>query len=151
MENILVKKLIEDGLTISTAESCTGGMLSSCIIDVPGASNIISEAHVTYSNEAKVKYLNVSMDTLDTYSEYSEECAREMAKGVKNLAETDIGVSITGVAGPGGGTPNNPVGTVYIGISYKDTDVLKLQLKGNRSSIRKQAVKKTIEFIINKI
>ena len=124
-------------LTISTAESCTGGMIASKLIEVPGISENFIEGIVSYSNEAKIKRLKVKKETLEKYGAVSEEVAREMLAGLK----TDIGISTTGIAGPGGGTKNKPVGLVYIGIKVKnEVKVFKRELKGDRNKIRQRAM-----------
>ena len=127
----------EKPLTISTAESCTGGMIASKLIEVPGISENFIEGIVSYSNEAKIKRLKVKKETLEKYGAVSEEVAREMLAGLK----TDIGISTTGIAGPGGGTKNKPVGLVYIGIKVKDeVKVFRRELKGDRNKIRQRAM-----------
>lgn len=124
-------------LTISTAESCTGGMIASKLIEVPGISENFIEGIVSYSNEAKIKRLKVKKETLEKYGAVSEEVAREMLAGLK----TDIGISTTGIAGPGGGTKDKPVGLVYIGIKVKDeVRVFRRELKGDRNKIRQRAM-----------
>ncbi|MHB9314684.1 CinA family nicotinamide mononucleotide deamidase-related protein [Fusobacterium polymorphum] len=124
-------------LTISTAESCTGGMIASKLIEVPGISENFIEGIVSYSNEAKIKRLKVKKETLEKYGAVSKEVAREMLAGLK----TDIGISTTGIAGPGGGTKNKPVGLVYIGIKVKDeVKVFRRELKGDRNKIRQRAM-----------
>ena len=127
----------EKTLTISTAESCTGGMIASKLIEVPGISENFIEGIVSYSNEAKIKRLKVKKETLEKYGAVSEEVAREMLAGLN----TDIGISTTGIAGPGGGTKNKPVGLVYIGIKVKDeVKIFKRELKGDRNKIRQRAM-----------
>ena len=127
----------EKPLTISTAESCTGGMIASKLIEVPGISENFIEGIVSYSNEAKIKRLKVKKETLEKYGAVSEEVAREMLAGLK----TDIGISTTGIAGPGGGTKDKPVGLVYIGIKVKDeVKIFRRELKGDRNKIRQRAM-----------
>ena len=124
-------------LTISTAESCTGGMIASKLIEVPGISTNFIEGIVSYSNEAKIKRLKVKKETLEKYGAVSEEVAREMLAGLK----TDVGISTTGIAGPDGGTKDKPVGLVYIGIKVKDeVKVFRRELKGDRNKIRQRAM-----------
>ena len=139
IENTIFERLNsgEKPLTISTAESCTGGMIASKLIEVPGISENFIEGIVSYSNEAKIKRLKVKKETLEKYGAVSEEVAREMLAGLN----TDIGISTTGIAGPGGGTKNKPVGLVYIGIKVKDeVKVFKRELKGDRNKIRQRAM-----------
>ena len=127
----------EKTLTISTAESCTGGMIASKLIEVPGISENFIESIVSYSNEAKIKRLKVKKETLEKYGAVSEEVAREMLAGLN----TDIGISTTGIAGPDGGTKNKPVGLVYIGIKVKDeVKIFRRELKGDRNKIRQRAM-----------
>jgi len=127
----------EKPLTISTAESCTGGMIASKLIEVPGISENFIEGIVSYSNEAKIKRLKVKKETLEKYGAVSEEVAREMLAGLK----TDIGISTTGIAGPDGGTKDKPVGLVYIGIKVKDeVKIFRRELKGDRNKIRQRAM-----------
>lgn len=120
LQNVLVAKLKEKHLKIATAESLTGGLVSKRITEVSGASEIFECGVCSYSNRIKHKILGVSEETLEKYSEYSKECAMEMADGVRKLSGADIGISTTGVAGPSGGTDENPVGSVYVGISAKN-------------------------------
>ena len=116
----VVNCLLERGLTIATAESCTGGLLSALITSVPGASAVFECGICSYSNRIKHKVLGVSEQTLIEYSEISEQTAREMAEGLKKVSDADICVSVTGMAGPSG-TPEYPVGTVYGGIVFGDS------------------------------
>ena len=115
----LVKVLSEKKLKIATAESCTGGLLSEMITDVSGASNVFECGICSYSNEIKIAVLGVKRETIDKYTEVSIQTAEEMAKGVLEISNADIGVSTTGVAGPTGGTEENPVGTVCIGFATR--------------------------------
>ena len=139
IENTIYKCLNsgEKPLTISTAESCTGGMIASKLIEVPGISENFVESIVSYSNEAKIKRLKVKKETLEKYGAVSEEVAREMLEGLK----TDVAISTTGIAGPGGGTKEKPVGLVYIGIRVKDeVKIFRRELKGDRNKIRQRAM-----------
>lgn len=138
----LVNKLREKGLHIATAESCTGGMVSAAVTSVAGASEIFDGGVVSYANKVKHRILGVSEETLAEHGAVSEECAREMAEGVRRLMGADIGISLTGIAGPGGGTAEKPVGTVYLGVSDKnETYALRLSLSGDREAIRQESVK----------
>lgn len=116
----LVNLLLEKKLKIATAESCTGGLISKTITEVSGASAVFDCGVCSYANSIKEKLLGVKKETLDTYGAVSEQTAYEMAKGILNLAGADIGVSVTGIAGPTGGTIDKPVGLVYIGIATKN-------------------------------
>lgn len=140
LEEVVAKLLIEKKLTISTAESCTGGMIASTLINYPGISEVLLEGAVTYSNEAKHKRLGVKNETLDKYGAVSEETAMEMAIGIAKTAGTDVSIVTTGIAGPGGGTKEKPVGLVYVGIYVKGkVEVQKCMFNGNRSKVRLQA------------
>jgi len=133
LENALVLALRERSLTVATAESCTGGLVAKRIVDISGCSDVFLGGAVTYANSAKVKMVGVSEETLAAHGAVSEETAAEMARGIRLALGSDIGVSTTGIAGPGGGTPEKPVGTVFIGISSKDGEtVKKLSLSSKR-------------------
>lgn len=148
MKSKVVELLIEKNLIISTAESCTGGKIASGIVDVSGASKVFGVGFVTYSNEAKMKYLKVSKETLDKYTAVSRKTAEEMAVGCKNESNADISVVTTGIAGPASDTDIEPVGTVYIGIAYKDmVKVERFVFEGNRDEVRNKAVKKAFELV----
>ena len=143
----LVEKLNEKHLTIATAESCTGGMIGGCITSVSGASNVYNEGYITYSNEAKEKNLGVSHITLETYGAVSENTAREMADGVRRKANADIGIAVTGIAGPGGGTEEKPVGLVYIGVAtQKSVEAHKFIFSGGREEVRKSTVENAVRL-----
>lgn len=120
IESVLVKKLREKGKTISFAESCTGGFISKRLTDVPGASEVFGFGLCTYANEAKMKLLGVKKETLETHGAVSSETAEEMAKGALRVSGADIAISVTGIAGPGGGTNEKPVGLVYVGLATKN-------------------------------
>ena len=148
----VIKKLIEKNIKIATAESCTGGMLGKLITSVPGASSIYGFGFITYANEAKNRILGVKNETLAAYGAVSKQTALEMASGALKLSGADIAVSITGIAGPGGGTPEKPVGLVYIAIADKnDKEFRKLLLTGERETIRKKACEEVLELINSKI
>ena len=148
MEKITGKLLIEKNFTISCAESCTGGLLTSTLTDAAGSSNYVKGAIVSYTNEIKNSILKVKAETLEKFSAVSEETAREMAENVREIFKTDIGVGITGYAGPGGGTKNNPVGTVYISFAEKNfVEVKKFQFSGSRTEIKFQAVQSALKII----
>ena len=115
MEEIAGQALTEKNLTVATAESCTGGLVAAKLVNYPGISAALHEAHVTYANEAKIKYCGVKKETLEQYGAVSEQTAREMAQGLRERSGADIAVSTTGIAGPSGGTKDKPVGLVYVG------------------------------------
>ena len=118
----LGRRLTADALTVATAESCTGGLLASVLTDVAGSSAYMLGGVVSYSNHAKMRLLGVQDATLQTHGAVSAESAAEMAQGVRRLLGSDIGLSTTGIAGPGGGTPDKPVGTVYLHLSANDAE-----------------------------
>lgn len=137
LEDVVAELLIKNKLTIAAAESCTGGMVSARFINYPGISKVFMEGAVTYSNEAKMSRLGVKNKTLDKYGAVSGEIAAEMAEGIAKSAGTDIGISTTGIAGPGGGTEEKPVGLVYLGLYFKGKiKTKKLNLNGDRENIR---------------
>ena len=147
-----IKYLIENNISIATAESCTGGLIAKTITDFSGVSQIYAEGYVTYSNEAKIKNLGVKRETLEAYGAVSENTAREMADGVRKKSGAVIGVSSTGIAGPGGGTPSKPVGLVYIACSTdKGCTVQKLRLSGNRDEVRNKTVSEVFTLISDSI
>ncbi|MBE6538257.1 MAG: competence/damage-inducible protein A [Ruminococcaceae bacterium] len=139
IEDVLIKKLINEGRTVATAESCTGGLIAKRLTDVPGASSVYLGSCVTYANSAKEALVGVKHETLEKYGAVSEQTATEMARGVKKALGADIGISTTGIAGPGGGTPEKPVGTVWVGISSEKGDravLLRLSPRRERSYLR---------------
>ena len=119
IEKKIAKILIRNGITVSIAESCTGGLISSRLTDVSGSSVYIKENLVTYANEAKIKYLNVKKETIESHGVVSKEVAKEMAEGLLDMTGTDIAIATTGIAGPTGATATKPVGLVWIGIANK--------------------------------
>lgn len=141
--------LKEKNLKISTAESCTGGMIASSIVDVPGVSAFFDEGYITYSNESKHKNLYVEDEILQQYGAVSEECAFAMASGLHKKTKADVCICSTGIAGPDGGTPEKPVGLVYLGCYFNgNTYVKECRFLGNRTEVRKQATEKAFEFIL---
>lgn len=135
-------------MTLAVAESCTGGMLSSKLVSVAGSSNWFREGAVTYSNEAKIKRLGVNEETLAAHGAVSAETAAEMAEGIRLSSGADVGVSTTGFAGPDGGTADNPVGTVYIGVSTKENCFTKrLQISGKRERVRSMACLHALDIL----
>ncbi len=145
----LGKALIQRNLTLSTAESCTGGLLGHLITNVPGASRYYLGGVISYSNEIKISVLGVSESTIERFGAVSRECAVEMASGIRRVFGADIGVATTGIAGPGGGTPEKPVGLVYIAIaSAHDTETHKFVFKGSREEIKAQIAHKAIALLL---
>ncbi len=143
----LVKALLENNKKIATAESCTGGMIASKITSVAGSSGCFDCGVVTYSNEQKHKLLGVSEETLSNYGAVSEETALEMCKGVRVLSQADIGISVTGIAGPDGGSAEKPVGTVWIGICGENVHkAFRFLFSGDRNMVRQQTVITAMEM-----
>ncbi len=137
----LLNFLIEKKETVATAESCTGGLIGGAITSVPGASAVYEQGYITYANSAKEKLLGVKRETLDTLGAVSVETAFQMAEGVCKASGSSLGIAVTGIAGPGGGTTEKPVGLVYIGISYKEqTRVYECHFGKDRETVRKGTV-----------
>ncbi len=148
LEMAVVRLLKKHELTVATAESCTGGLIAGRIVNVAGASDVFKEGFVTYSNKAKRKHLDVSKSTLKKYGAVSRETAREMAIGGAFATDSDVCVSVTGIAGPDGGTEEKPVGLVYMACCFKDNvTVEKYQFKGNRSKVREYAVVRALDLV----
>jgi nicotinamide-nucleotide amidase len=148
LEEVVVKLLIEKGITIAVAESCTGGMISARIVNVPGVSKVFKEGIIAYSNESKIKRLNISEETLKKYGAVSKECALEMARNVALISGADIGLSSTGIAGPEGGTSDKPVGLVYLGLYMNGVENYKeLKLSGDRNRIRLYTTINALDFL----
>lgn len=148
LEDVVIKLLRKNELTVTTAESCTGGMLAARLINVPGVSEVFREGFITYSNKAKRKILSVQKSTLKKYGAVSEKTAKEMAKGGVFATDSDVCVAITGIAGPDGGTEEKPVGLVYIACYINDkVSVKEFHFKGNRAKIREQSVVKAITLL----
>ena len=148
LEMAVVRLLKKNGLTVTTAESCTGGMLAARLVNVPGVSDVYREGYITYSNKAKRRLLDVNKSTLKKYGAVSEQTAREMAIGGVFANGADVCVATTGIAGPDGGTEEKPVGLVYISCYLKDkVTVERFQFKGNREKIREQTVVKALDLL----
>ena len=148
LETAVVQLLKERGLTITCAESCTGGLLSGRIINVPGVSDVYKAGFVTYSNKAKHKLLGVRNSTLKKFVAVSPQTAWEMAAGAARATKSDVALSVTGIAGPDGGTPKKPVGLVYIGCSVKGkVTVKKYRFSGNRSQVRESTVSAALKLM----
>ena len=149
-----IEKLKEKGLTFACAESCTGGLIAKRIVDISGCSEVFLGGAVTYANSAKEKMLGVSPETLAAHGAVSEETAVEMARGIRNSLGADIAVSVTGIAGPGGGTAEKPVGTVFVGLSTKDGETVKrlaLSPMRDRDYLRFVSASNAIHFALANI
>lgn len=145
----LVQCATAAGLTVATAESCTAGLVASTIASIPGASEVLRGGAVTYVDEIKHQVLGVHRETLAIWSAVSEPCAREMAVGARRVFESSIAVSVTGYAGPGGGTDADPVGTVYLGCADEHgTRVERCHFEGERDEVRWQAAVRALELLI---
>ena len=156
---LLARRIVDDysaaGRTVATAESCTGGMIAGAITDIAGSSSVFDRGFVTYSNEAKMEMLGVSAETLDRYGAVSKNTAREMASGAKARSHADFAVSATGVAGPGGGSPEKPVGLVHMGLAGPDGLITSVELRWSadwdRDTIRLATVHAALEALIDLI
>lgn len=148
IEEEIGRLLKKRGLSLAIGESCTGGLIGHSVTNVPGSSSYFKGGVIAYSNELKVKLLQVSPHTLETRGVVSKEIALEMARGVKGVTGADIGLSATGIAGPEGGTKEKPVGTVFIALSSRGVERCKrLQLSGNRDEIKAMASQKALELL----
>ncbi len=148
LESELGKILIDKKLAIATAESCTGGLIANRITNIPGSSKYFEFGVITYNNQSKIQLLKVPEDIIKQNGAVSRECARAMAQGIKELAKTDLGLAVTGIAGPSGGTPGKPVGLVYIAIAMNDSvEVHKFQFKGDRLDIKRQTSEEALRLI----
>lgn len=144
--------LKQKGLTISAAESCTGGALLSALTDVPGSSAYVIGGVVAYSNRIKINQLGVNESDIEKYGAVSESVALQMAKNIAKLMKTDIGVSTTGIAGPGGGSNEKPVGMVWMGFwSEKKHFAIKANFDGDRLAVKKQTVEKVLEIVLSTV
>lgn len=148
LEESVIRLLEEKKMTVTTAESCTGGKLSGRLLNVSGASGVYNEGYITYANASKEKILGVKHETLETYGAVSEQTAAEMALGAAKAAGADAALSVTGIAGPGGGTAEKPVGLVYIGCAVKgEVTVREYRFTGNREKNRDYAVARAITLL----
>lgn len=148
LQDAVVKLLKKHELTVTTAESCTGGLLAGTLVSVPGVSDVFKEGFVTYSNKAKRRLLDVSKSTLKKYGAVSPQTAKEMAKGGVFATDADVCIAITGLAGPDGATPEKPVGLVYIACYMNDkVQVEEFRFKGNRQKVREQSVVQALDLL----
>ena len=148
----LVSLLLERKLTISLAESCTGGMIAAALVDCPGVSDALLEGCVCYSNAAKMRTLGVLTETLQQYGAVSEACALEMVHGICDYTGSDTAIAVTGIAGPGGGTAEKPVGTVYIAALARGKVIVTHNVfSGDRLSVRTQSAVRAMEMLMDLI
>lgn len=157
LEEEVVGRLISKDLKIVTAESCTGGLVAATLVNVAGSSACFDEGYITYSNEAKIRLLGVSKESVTDFGVVSHQVVAEMAEGALKKAKADVAVSVSGIAGPGGGSPAKPVGTVYVGLSLRlgeekiKTETFHLQLKGTRDEVRRGTVEEVLKILRNAI
>jgi len=152
LEQKAIQTLRDTRKTLAVAESCTGGLLCHRLTNIPGSSEVLKFGLVAYADEAKLNFLNVPETTLRRYGAVSKETAIAMAKGVRNKLGTDLGISITGIAGPGGGSAKKPIGTTFMAInSGARTSSFKFNFKGSRKSIKSQAATKALRLIIKAV
>lgn len=148
VENKIERILRNRKMSVTTAESCTGGLISGTLVNVPGISGVYKEGYITYSNEAKVKLLGVKEETLRKYGAVSRQTAKEMAEGAARVSGADAAIAVTGIAGPDGGTEEKPVGLVYIGCTVKEKTIVKRCFYGgDRTSIRQAAAREALEIL----
>jgi nicotinamide-nucleotide amidase len=148
LEDVVARLVISKKMTLATAESCTGGLVTAKLVNFAGASAFFMQSAVCYSNEAKIQRLGVNPGTLDKFGAVSEECCVEMAEGIARTSSTDIGISTTGIAGPDGGTAEKPVGLVYIGISVRgNTTVKRCTFNGTRNTVRERAALEALDML----
>lgn len=149
IEERVIERLKELQLTVTTAESCTGGLIAARLVNVAGASQVFGRGFVTYANEAKEEELGVKHETLQQYGAVSKQTVKQMARGAAAHGKADVAIAVTGLAGPDGGTREKPVGLVYVGIFYKDKVYWqKFHFKGNRSTIRELTVVNSLQNML---
>lgn len=152
LEESVVELLAQKKMTVTTAESCTGGLIAGTLVNVAGASDVLNEGYVTYSNEAKERLVGVKHETLEKYGAVSEQTAREMAEGAAKAAGADAALSATGIAGPGGGTEEKPVGLVYIGCYVNgETTVKECRFEGSRMENRLHTVETALQLLLRQL
>lgn len=153
LSSSIIKKASKLNYKITFAESCTGGLISSCITAVPGSSSVFTCGYVTYSNYSKNRILGVPMDAIDKYGAVSDIVASAMAEGALALSKADISLSVTGIAGPQGGTKDKPVGLVYLSIAKNNTDAIikKYIFAGSRDEIRRSTISSGLSLLLNQL
>ena len=154
--NDIETKLLElfsgRNLTLATAESCTGGLIANRITNISGSSKYFERGVITYSNQSKIELLNIPFQVIEEYGAVSQETAVAMAEGVRNLAKTDLGLAVTGIAGPTGGSPDKPIGLVHIAlVSSKGIEHKKYKFCGSRLEIKKQTADEALKLLLNYI
>lgn len=152
LEESVVELLAQKKMTVTTADSCTGGLIAGTLVNVAGASDVLNEGYVTYSNDAKERLVGVKHETLEEYGAVSEQTAREMAEGAAKAAGADAALSATGIAGPGGGTEEKPVGLVYIGCYVNgETTVKECRFEGSRMENRLHTVETALQLLLRQL
>ncbi|WP_227354963.1 CinA family protein [Haladaptatus salinisoli] len=159
VEKRLGDALRDAGATVATAESCTGGLIGSLLTDVPGSSDYFDRGFVTYSYDAKMEHLGVDRETLDEHGAVSEPVARQMARGVRDVAGATWGVATTGIAGPTGGTEEKPVGTVFVAVAHADewgsggsySTVERYEFDGTRREIKTKIARRALEDLLSEL
>ena len=150
IEEEIVAILKEKKWQVTCAESCSGGLIAASLVNVEGVSDVFMESYVTYANSAKHKLLGVSLQTLDQYGAVSRQVAEQMARGAADAAGAQAAIAVTGIAGPGGGTPDKPVGLVYIGCFVNGKIVVtENRFHGNRMEIRQQTKQAALSLLLN--
>jgi PncC family amidohydrolase len=141
-------RLADLRFNLTVAESCSGGLLAATLTDFPGASRFLVAGFVTYSDTAKIRVLGVPPETLAAYGAVSEQAVRAMVAGARTVGESEVGVAVTGIAGPGGGTPDKPVGTVWVAVSVQDRTEARLhRFEGSRAAVREAAVRAALDML----
>ncbi|MGP1612018.1 MAG: CinA family protein [Catonella sp.] len=158
LEEEVVKNLLAENLKITTAESCTGGLIAARLVDVSGASGCFNEGYITYANEAKIRLLGVKEESIREFGAVSDEVVIEMAEGALSKADADLAVAVSGIAGPLGGSKEKPVGTVHIGLCMRDKSIGRLTkvsyrflFDGDRTEIRNKTVEEALKIILSAI
>jgi len=147
MASVLGDRLRLARQTVATAESCTGGMLGERITSVPGSSDVFLGGVIAYHNDVKVKALGVRAEDIERHGAVSEQVALQMASGIRDRMGADVGVSVTGIAGPGGGTPEKPVGLVWVSVHRTDAEARRFHVGGDRAEIRQRAAQAALEMV----
>lgn len=152
LEKQISREFARHSLSLCTAESCTGGLVAGRITSISGASGCFEGGFITYSNSAKNRLIGVPEELIEKYGAVSDKTARAMAEGARSKLDTDMSVAVTGIAGPTGGTPDKPVGTVYIAVARKGkTSVRRFLFTGTRHMIRKQATEEALKFVLDEL
>ena len=150
LETDVLDRLRRRGLTLAVAESCSGGRICDKLTDVPGCSDVFKGGAVAYSNDSKVRLLGVPQGIIKKHGAVSEECATEMAVGVMKAFDSDVGLSVTGIAGPRGGSVEKPVGLVFVGLAYRtERGVFRMQFDGGREAVKRQATEEAMRLALD--